>query len=133
MKWTITESSARELKLERGKNDLIRFDDKIAGFGVRVRRLDSGEIARSYVYQYKVGDRQYRASLGKVDGITAKQARTLAQDHTTKLRSGIIPAEEQRAMRARSSAPTLNEAVEQYLAAMATIAGQIPCLVCAFI
>jgi integrase len=120
MKWIITESSAKDLKLERGKTDLIRFDDKIAGFGVRVRRLDSGEIARSYVYQYKVGDRQYRSSLGKVDGITAKQARELAQGHAIKLKTGINPAEEQRAMRARSTAPTLNAAVEQYLAAMAT-------------
>jgi Arm DNA-binding domain len=119
--WTITEASPKELKLDRGKNDLIRFDDKLAGFGVRVRRLDGGKIVNSYVYQYKVGDRQYRTSLGKVGGITAKQARELAQDHATKLRSGVNPAEEQRAMRARSSAPTLNEAVEQYLTAIAAV------------
>jgi len=120
MKWIIAESSARELKLERGKNDLIRFDDKIAGFGVRVRRLDSGEIARSYVYQYKVGDRQYRISLGKVGGTTAAKARDEAQDFATKLRAGINPDDERRAMNARSTVPKLNAVVEQYLAAMAT-------------
>src|SRR5262249_33301384 len=79
------------------------------------------EVARSYVYQYKVGDKQHRTTFGKVDGITAKQARELAQSYVSKLRDNINPADEQRAMRARSTTPTLNEAAEQYLTAMATI------------
>jgi integrase len=109
--WTITESSAAELKLSGGKNDLIRFDAKLPGFGVRVRRLDSGKIARSYVYQYKVGGAHHRTRLGHVGGITAKQARELAQGYAIKLKSGINPAEEQRAMQARSTALTLNQVV----------------------
>jgi integrase len=107
--------------LPAAKNDLIRFDAKLPGFGVRVRRLDSGKIARSYVYQYKVGGAHHRTRLGHVGGITAKQARELAQGYAIKLKSGINPAEEQRAMQARSTALTLNQVVEQYLTAMATI------------
>jgi integrase len=118
--WTITESSALALKLAPGKNDLIRFDTKLPGFGVRVRRLDSGAVARSYVYQYKTGGKHYRDRLGQVGGITAKQAREIAQSHVQKLKDGINPAEVQRAMQARSAAPSLNDAVKQYLEAIAT-------------
>jgi integrase len=119
--WTITESSAVALRLEPGKNDLIRFDDRLPGFGVRVRRLDSGTIARSYVYQYKTGGKHYRDRLGHVGGITAKQARELAQGKAVKLKANINPREEQRAMQARSAAPTLNKTVKQFLEAIATI------------
>jgi integrase len=119
--WTITESSAAALKLGPGKNDLIRFDAKLSGFGVRVRRLDSGVVVRSYVYQYKIGAKHYRDRLGHVGGISAKKAREMADERRSKLKDGINPKEAERAMHARSTVPTLNEAVEQYLAAMATI------------
>jgi integrase len=118
--WTITESSAATLKLEPGKNDLIRFDTTLPGFGVRVRRLDSGAITRSYVYQYKIGGKHYRDRLGHVGAITAKQARKMAGDRQHKLKDGINPKEAERAMHARSTAPSLNDAVEQYLEAIAT-------------
>jgi hypothetical protein len=119
--WTITEASALALKLEPGKNDLIRFDTKLPGFGVRVRRLDSGAVARSYVYQYKIGGKHYRDRLGHVGGITAKRAREMAEGRHQKLKDGINPKEAQRAMHARSAAPTLHEATKQYLAAMTTL------------
>jgi len=114
-------AAPRNSKLPAAKNDLIRFDAKLPGFGVRVRRLDRGKIARSYVYQYKVGGAHHRTRLGHVGGITAKQARELAQGYVIKLKSGINPAEEQRAMQARSTAPTLNKVVDQYPPAMAAV------------
>jgi integrase len=118
--WTITESSALALKLEPGKSDLIRFDTKLAGFGVRVRRLDSGGIARAYVYQYKIGGKHYRDRLGHVGGITAKRAREMAEGRHQKLKEGINPKEVERAMHARSASPSLNDAVKQYLEEITT-------------
>jgi integrase len=48
------------LKLPAGKTDHLFWDDEIPGFGLRVRAGGS----RSWVFQYALGDKQRRVSLG---------------------------------------------------------------------
>jgi integrase len=109
--WTITEQSARSLD-PKGKDDLIRFDDKFPGFGVRVRGKN-----RSYIFQYKIGTRNYRMSCGAVGVVSAKAARETAQGFETALHRGENPALDRRAQRHRDG-HTLAAAVEAYLEAM---------------
>ena len=58
MKLTAKGFTAAQLKA--GEADKIFFDDDIPGFGLRVRAGGS----RSWVFQYALGDKQRRLSLG---------------------------------------------------------------------
>lgn len=56
----LTAKSISTAKLEPGETDRIFFDDDLPGFGLRVRAGGS----RSWVFQYLLGDKQRRMSLG---------------------------------------------------------------------
>ncbi|MCW2218320.1 integrase [Bradyrhizobium japonicum] len=56
----LTARSIVTAKLEPGTTDKIFFDDDLPGFGLRVRAGGS----RSWVFQYMLGDKQRRMSLG---------------------------------------------------------------------
>lgn len=56
----LTAKNLHQAQLEPGVSDKIFFDDEIAGFGLRVRAGGS----RSWVFQYMLGDKQRRMSLG---------------------------------------------------------------------
>lgn len=56
----LTAKTIATVKLEPGVADKIFFDDDLPGFGLRVRAGGS----RSWVFQYMLGDKQRRMSLG---------------------------------------------------------------------
>jgi integrase len=56
----LSTKNARALQLPAGKQDHIVWDDEIPGFGLRLRAGGS----RSWVFQYALGDKQRRLSLG---------------------------------------------------------------------
>jgi integrase len=122
--WTITDGSVAKVKLAPGKLDIIRFDDRFPGFGVRVRRLDSGVIAQSFIYQYKLGGQHRRIRLGRVGEISAKAARELAKGHAEKVRARVDPVaekeEEEKKRVARANPHTLDSVAAKYLEEIAT-------------
>jgi hypothetical protein len=67
----LTASNVRTLPVEAGKSETIYFDDEIPGFGVRVREGGS----RTFIFQYKLGEKQRRMSLGSVSAIPIERAR----------------------------------------------------------
>lgn len=108
---TVTEARPA---LPAGKGEAIFFDDDVAGFGLRVRRAGS----RTWVYQYWLGDRSRRMTLGKWPKLSAKQARDLVDVLAAKVALGVDPAEEKFESRARKE--TFGEIAGKYLAAQAT-------------
>ena len=59
----LTEKAVAQLALPEGITDRIWFDDDLPGFGLRIR--SGGK--RTWVVQYKHGDKQRRMTLGTVD------------------------------------------------------------------
>jgi integrase len=113
--WTITEDSARALKLEAGKNDLIKFDAHLRGFGVRVRRLSDRSISKRYIYQYKAHGKQRRMDLGAVVEMKAQKAREIAREYESKIRAGGDPAEDRKIHR-NIAVVTLGDVIKRYCA-----------------
>src|ERR1700745_1573646 len=56
----LTAKGIRGLKLSGGKTDQLFWDDDIPGFGLRLRAGGS----RNWVFQYALGEKQRRLSLG---------------------------------------------------------------------
>jgi hypothetical protein len=86
----ITPTAIRKLALPPGTSETIVFDDDLPGFGVRLRAGGS----RTFVYQYKVGSKQRRLTLGSLKALDPTKARDIAKDLYAKVRLGGDPAGE---------------------------------------
>jgi integrase len=106
----LTEKAVARLALPAGKSDAIFFDDKVPGFGIRLRAGGS----QTWVYQFKIGPMQQRMVLGKVSAMKAEAARQIAERHHAAVKDGRNPAAE-RAVRAAQAANTFGDFVRQYL------------------
>ena len=107
----LTTGAIRSLRLPAGKKDHIEWDDEIAGFGVRLREGGSA----TYVFQYAVGDRQRRMSLGSTRAIDFGPARNSAKDLYAKVRLGGDPAGE-KAEAQQKAAETFGVILPRFLA-----------------
>ena len=93
----------------------IAWDDRLAGFGVKVHPTG----AKSFIVNYRAGDGGRKAPnkrvvIGRYGKVTAEQARRLAQEYLGRVAGGDDPAAERAEARAM---PTLKDAVDDYMAA----------------
>ena len=100
--------------LEPAEKPWIAWDDKLAGYGVKV--YPSGR--KSFVVNYRSGtrsrkDRNNRVVLGRCDRISAEEGRRRAHKLLGEVASGGDPAEERAEARRM---PLLSEAFEDYMA-----------------
>jgi integrase len=86
----LTAQTVATLKLNPGEADKFWFDDAIPGFGIRIRANGT----RTWVYQYKIGAKQRRMSLGSASAIKPTQARAIASELYAKRKLGGDPAAE---------------------------------------
>jgi integrase len=107
----LTQATTATLTLPDGKSEVITFDDDLPGFGLRIRRGG----ARSWVYQFKLGTRHRRITLGNAAVLTATQARKTAAELHAMVRLGRDPAGEKAEGRLRAG-ETMAAAVQAYLA-----------------
>jgi Arm DNA-binding domain len=107
----LTATEIRRLSLQGDTAEVIVFDDAVPGFGIRLRAGGS----RTFVFQYKVGAKQRRLTLGPVTALDLGKARDAAKDMYAKVRLGGDPAGEK--AQARLKAHEAFEAVvtDQYL------------------
>jgi hypothetical protein len=90
--------------------DILVWDTELAGFGLRISR---GGV-KSYVFQYKVGRRSRRITLGKHGrALTLDAARRLAVARRIAVQAGGDPAAE---AAAANAAPTVRDLADRYLA-----------------
>jgi integrase len=106
----LTARNAEALRLPPGKRDHIEFDDRVPGFGLRIR--EGG--GRTWVYQYSIGTKQRRITLGKATAITADTARALASDLHARTRLGADVAAQKALSKAQAS-NSFGKLVKQYL------------------
>ena len=69
----LTQATVSRLSLPSGKAEHFEWDDKLPGFGVRLRA--GGK--RTWVAQYRLGSKQRRVSLGRVGTLDADEARSV--------------------------------------------------------
>jgi hypothetical protein len=95
--------------LEPSMRDIVKWDDELRGFGVRVK--SSG--VRSYLVQYRNQyGRSKRYTIGQHGRITAEAARTEAMRLLSDVALGNDPALVRHDLR---EAPTLHEFVDRYI------------------
>ena len=106
----LTEKLLATLALQPGEKDKIFFDNAVAGFGLRIR--ESG--TRTWVYQYNIGAKMRRMTIGQASAIKLAKAREIAGGHQAKVQLGGDPAAEKRAAVTRAN-HTLIALAERYL------------------
>jgi integrase len=107
VKFTIGSTSA--LKLPAGKVDHIEFDDEIPGFGLRFR-----EGGARWVFQYKIGTKHRRMTLGQYPALKVPEARKQAGELHAKVKLGLDPAGEKAENQARAG-ETFASCLDLYL------------------
>jgi integrase len=106
----LTQPTVNSLTLPAGKADGIFFDDDVPGLGLRLR--SSGK--RSFVFQYQLGSKQRRMTLGAVGAITLAPARKTAGELHARVRLGEDPAAAKREGQHRA-ADTVEATLRIYL------------------
>jgi len=104
-------TSLRSLTLPRGKKDHIAWDDDIPGFGVRLREGGSA----GFVFQYQIGAKQRRMSLGAISAVPIGNARKTAEKLYARVRLGQDPAGESAGAKFKSG-ETFGAIAQRYLA-----------------
>jgi Arm DNA-binding domain len=111
MAMKFTAKSTAGLELPAGKADHIVFDDDNPGLGLRLRAGGS----RMWVYQYALGSKQRRVTLGRAEAMTLGKARERASEMHAKVRLGHDPANDKTEGR-RRAAETFEAVGERFLA-----------------
>jgi integrase len=119
----LTAKGIRGAELSPGKTDQLFWDDDIPGFGLRLR----GGGSRSWVFQYALGDKQRRLSLGAAtpesfstvkdkDGKIKLGIRDQVAQLHAKVKLGQDPASDKTEARKRAS-DTFETIAKKYLGA----------------
>jgi integrase len=94
----LTKVNIAKVVVPPGKAEIIQFDDDIPGFGLRVRISGS----RNWVFQYRIGVKQRKLTLGSATAISAQNARSRASELHARVRLGQDPAGEKAESRVRA-------------------------------
>jgi Arm DNA-binding domain len=94
----LTSREVAVLTLPPGKSDVLYFDDDVPGLALRVR--SGGK--RSWVFQYRVGTKQRRLSLGAASALSLAEVRRRAALLHAETKLGRDPAGTKEAAKARA-------------------------------
>ncbi len=111
----LTSRTVESLQLPPGKNEMLVFDERLPGFGIRIRA--GGK--RTWIVQYRVGQKQRRVTLGTTNTLDADKARERAKIALSKVHLGADPQTEKAEARAQA-AVTFENIVDDYLTRYAT-------------
>jgi hypothetical protein len=106
----LTQPAINSLALPAGKTDAIFFDDDVPGLGLRLRA--GGK--RSWIFQYGIGTKQRRMTLGAAPALTLATARKTAAELHARVRLGEDPAASKREGQ-RRAADTVEAILRLYL------------------
>jgi integrase len=106
-----TTGNVRALALPAGKKEAIFWDDDVGGLGVRLRAGGS----KVWVFQYKLGEKNRRMTLGSATALDVGKARETAKDLYAKVRLGQDPQGEKIKSRIEA-AETFKAVADEFLA-----------------
>jgi integrase len=106
----LTQATINNLTLPPGKADAIYFDDDVPGLGLRLRA--GGK--RSWIFQYQLGSKQRRMTLGTAGALSLGAARKTAAELHARVRLGEDPAASRREGQ-RRAADTVEATLRLYL------------------
>jgi integrase len=106
----LTATTIRTAAIPVGKSEAIFFDDDVPGFGLRVREQGS----RTFIFQYKLGTKQARMSLGAASALNIGDVRKTAENLHARVKLGHDPANEKSDARVKA-AQTFAATVAQFL------------------
>jgi integrase len=95
----LTPRDIAALTLPPGKSDALYFDHAVPGLAVRLRA--GGR--KSWIFQYRIGNKQRRLSLGSATALNAHEARKRAALLHAEVKLGRDPAGDKSAARARAN------------------------------
>jgi integrase len=95
----LTQPTVNNLALPSGKSDAIFFDEEVPGLGLRIR----GGGKRSWIFQYGIGTKQRRITLGTASALTLAAARKTAAELHARVRLGEDPAATKREAQRRAA------------------------------
>jgi integrase len=107
----LTNRVVAALTLNASESERIVWDDDFPGLGVRMRAGGS----KNWVYQYKIGAKHRRMTLGALSALPLVKAREIAGDLHAKVRLGLDPAAVKAASRLRA-AETFEPIARRFLA-----------------
>src|ERR1700730_3015049 len=105
-----TTPTVPHLKIASGQQERIVFDETLPGFGFRIRA--GGK--RTWVAQYRIGNKQRRLTLGSLEKLDPDQARKAARAVLARVELGHDPQGEKIEGRVQA-AQTLGVIVDGYL------------------
>ncbi|MBN9438234.1 integrase arm-type DNA-binding domain-containing protein [Bosea sp. (in: a-proteobacteria)] len=105
-----TDQSVAKLSIPEGKSELIVFDDREPGFGVRLRA--GGK--RVWIVQYRTAGQQRRVTIQPVSALSAAKARDRAKEIKASVTLGADPQGERLAEKERAKT-TLLHIADNYL------------------
>jgi integrase len=133
---TLTTSRLTALTCRPGQQQVLLWDAKVQGLGVRATQAG----AKSWVFQYEFGGKTVRMTLGAIDAMRLSDARQQAEKHRDSVNQGRDPrvlkqeavesdaaklaAAAERAATLRLKAVPASEAWTDYLAARKPVWGQ---------
>jgi integrase len=106
----LTTTTVRTAKLPPGKIDHLEWDDDIPGLGLRIREGGS----RRFIFQYMIGTKHRRMTLGVATPETVARARKIAGELHARVRLGQDPASDKVEVR-RQASETFLPAAEEFL------------------
>jgi hypothetical protein len=93
-----TAKTVTALRLPEGRSEAIHFDATLPGFGLRLR---SGG-GRTWIYQYKLGGKHRRVTLGSAKALDLAKARDQAVMLYAQVKLGQDPAGQKQEGRVRA-------------------------------
>jgi integrase len=108
--YKLTDAAVRSFTLPPGKHDYTFFDDKLKGFGLRLREPRS----RSFIFQYDFAGKTRRMVLGTAGAVDVAQVRKEAQKLHLRVKAGEDPAID-KAVSKQQAAATFKAAIDEYL------------------
>ena len=105
----LSQKTIAGIALPAGKSEHVVFDEDLPGFGLRIRATG----ARSWVYQFKIGRRTRRVTIGSATAISPAHARETAIEMHAKARLGTDPSQAKIESRTQAS---VAETLRAYLA-----------------
>jgi integrase len=99
----LTDVTARSATLPAGKSDVVFWDDKLKGFGLRVRQAKAG-VSKNWMIQYRdaLGSER-RFLIGPLHEVSAAKAREVAADKLHGIRHGAYPHNEREERRQKEA------------------------------